>query len=66
MHSGTIVRRDIEQIYKGLYLETVCSFERFLEDLFLGLLVGRITHPSSSVVPRVTFTLPPSPDVPAY
>ena len=55
VYNGKIVRRDIEQIYKGLYLEAVCSFERFLEDLFLGLLVCRLKHPSSTVVPRVTF-----------
>lgn len=55
MYNGEIVRRDIEQIYKGLYLEVVCSFEHFLEDLFIRLLTGRCRHPSSSVVPRVTF-----------
>jgi len=37
---GIIVRRDIEQIYNGLYLDAVCSFERFIEGLFIGLLVG--------------------------
>ena len=52
---GIIVRRDIEQIYNGLYLDAVCSFERFLEVLFIGLLVGRFNHPSSHVIPRVTF-----------
>jgi len=50
-----IVRRDIEQIYNGLYLDAVCSFERFIEVLFIGLLVGRFNHPSSHVIPRVTF-----------
>lgn len=55
MYNGEIVRRDIEQIYKGLYLEAVCCFEHFLEDLFIGLLTGRFKHPSPSVVPRVTF-----------
>lgn len=52
---GTIVRRDIEQIYKGLYLEAVCCFERFIEDLFISLLVGRLRHTLSTIVPRVTF-----------
>jgi len=52
---GIIVRRDIEQIYNGLYLDAVCSFERFIEVLFIGLLVGRFNHPSSHVIPRVTF-----------
>ena len=55
MSKGIIVRRDIEQIYKGLYLEAFCSFERFIEDLFIGLLVGRLAHTSPQVIPRVTF-----------
>jgi len=55
MYNGEIVRRDIEQIYKGLYLDAVCSFEHFLEDLFIGLLTGRFKHPSSNIVPRVAF-----------
>jgi hypothetical protein len=53
LFDGTIVRRDIEQVYEGLYLEAITSFENFLESLFIGLLVGKITHSSSSVVPRV-------------
>jgi len=55
MYNRKIVRRDIEQIYTGLYIEAVCCFERFLEDLFIGILVGRLKHPLSNVVPRVTF-----------
>ena len=52
---SVIFRRDIEQIYNGLYLDAVCSFERFIEVLFIGLLVGRFNHPSPHVIPRVTF-----------
>jgi hypothetical protein len=55
MYDNKIVRRDIEQIYQGLYLEAVCSFERFIENLFIGLLVNRLKHPSSDIVPRITF-----------
>ncbi len=55
MNKGAIVRRDIEQIYNGLYLEVFCSFEQFIENLFIGLLVNRFNHPSSHVIPRVTF-----------
>jgi hypothetical protein len=55
INTRNIVRRDIDQIYRGLYLEAVCSFERFIEDLFIGLLVDRLKHPSPTVVPRVTF-----------
>lgn len=36
---GDIVRRDIEMLYSGLYLETCTSFERFLESLFIELLI---------------------------
>ena len=49
-----IVRRDIERVYEGLYLDAITSLENLIEGLFLGLLTGRIVH-SSSVVPRVTF-----------
>jgi hypothetical protein len=52
---NSIVRRDIELIYMGLYLEAVCSFERFVEEIFIGLLVGRISHSSPDVVARVHF-----------
>jgi len=58
LNTGVIVRRDIEQIYKGLYIDAVCSFENFLEDLFIGLLVGRYTPSSRHIVPRVKFTSP--------
>lgn len=52
---GTIVRRDIEQVYAGLYLEAVTSLERLIEDLFIGLLAGRIDRHSLGIVPRVSF-----------
>lgn len=55
MYKGIIVRRDIEQIYNGLYLKAFCSFEQFIETLFIGLLVNRFNHPSSRVIPRVSF-----------
>lgn len=50
-----IVRRDIEQIYTGLYMEVVTSLETLIEKLFIGLLVGNLIHRSSNVIPRVTF-----------
>ena len=53
--TGAIVRRDIEQIYAGLYLEAITSLERFIENLFIGLLVGRIAPASSEIVQRVSF-----------
>lgn len=48
-----VVRRDIEQVYEGLYMSSITSFENWIEDLFIGLLVGRLKHYSSSVAPRV-------------
>ena len=51
-----IVRRDIEQIYSGLYIDAVTSFERVIENLFLGLLVGTIYSKNKSVVARVRFS----------
>lgn len=38
-----IVRRDIEQVYAGIYLDAVTQFEMLLEQLFFGLLTGRIS-----------------------
>lgn len=43
MVNGSVVRRDIEQVYAGLYLDALTQFERMVETLFLGLLVGRLS-----------------------
>ena len=40
---GAIRARDINHIYGAVFLSAVTSFEGFLEDLFLGLLVGRLS-----------------------
>ncbi|MCX5885671.1 MAG: hypothetical protein NT096_07160 [Proteobacteria bacterium] len=55
LKSGVIVRRDIEQVYEGLFMGSITSLENWIENLFIGLMVGRIKHPSSLVVPRVSF-----------
>lgn len=52
---GVIVRRDIEQVYEGLFMGSITSLENWLENLFIGLMVGRIKHNSPLVVPRVSF-----------
>lgn len=52
---GIIARRDIEQVYEGLYMSSITALENWIENLFIGLLVGRLTHCSSSVIPRVSF-----------
>lgn len=49
------MRRDVEQVYAGLYLDAVTSLENVIEELFIGLLVGRIRSVQSNTVPRVTF-----------
>jgi hypothetical protein len=50
-----ILRKDIEQVYEGLFLEVVTSFEYFIEECFVGLLVGNIKHTRQSVQPKVSF-----------
>ncbi len=50
-----IVRRDLEQFYEGLFMSSMTYLENWIENLFIGLLVGKIKHHSSSVVPRVSF-----------
>lgn len=39
--------RDIHHIYEAVFLAAVTSFEGFLEDLFIGLLVGRLVGPTA-------------------
>jgi len=39
---GQIVRRDIEQVYAGVFLDAIVSFEALIEELFVGLLAGQV------------------------
>lgn len=55
LERGVIVRRDIEQVYEGLYISSITSLESWIENLFIGLMVGRIKHHSSLIIPRVSF-----------
>ena len=50
-----LVRRDVEQVYSGLFIEAMTSFEQLIEDLFLGLLTSRLNCTVRNVVPRVVF-----------
>ena len=52
---GNLVRRDLELVYAGLYLDAITFFENFIEDLFVRLLAGTAIHPSRLVVPRIAF-----------
>lgn len=54
--SGAIVRRDIEQVYAGLYMNAITSLEHVIENLFIGLLVGNLTARTTAVAPRVRFS----------
>jgi hypothetical protein len=53
--SKELVRRDIEQVYKGLYIDAFTSLEQSIETLFIGLLVGNIAPNSNQVRPKVMF-----------
>lgn len=48
-----IVRRDIESVYEGLFLRGVSAFEGFLEDLFVELVLGRVSFSRRKVAVRV-------------
>ena len=50
---GLLVRRDVERVYEGLYLDAITSLESAIEELFVRLLTGR--GAPSGIVPRVTF-----------
>lgn len=54
LRRGVIVHRDIEQVYEGLFMSSTTALENWIENLFIGLIVGRIKHPSPLVVPRVS------------
>ena len=53
--NGVIVRRDIEQVYVGLYMDCMTSLETVFEDLFVGLLSGRYFVSSRSNIALITF-----------
>lgn len=55
--SGHVSRHDVGLFYEGIFLRTVTSFEGLIEDLFVGLLTGRIL-PGRNVHPRVAFNSP--------
>jgi len=53
--NGDIVRRDIDQVYEGLFLGCITSLEAFIEDCFIGMLVGAIKHKKKYVKPKILF-----------
>ncbi len=53
--SGHLPRRDVERVYEGLFLSAITRFEVFVEELFLGLLAGKIAPDSCNAVLRAQF-----------
>jgi hypothetical protein len=53
--NNDLVHRDIYFVYYGLFLEVVTSFERFIEELFIGLLSNTYQHTLKSVKPKNIF-----------
>lgn len=53
--SKEIIKFDVEQIYSGLYLDAFVSLERYVEELFIGYLTGKMAPASRRVIPLVTF-----------
>jgi hypothetical protein len=52
-NQGFLVRRDVELVYEGLYLDCVTSFESSIEYLFIQILTGHVTL--REVTARVAF-----------
>ncbi|MBA4320704.1 MAG: hypothetical protein C0412_20105 [Flavobacterium sp.] len=50
-----VVMKDVEQVYKGLFLDAVAAFEEFFENLFIGLSTKKIKPGSSRVSLKVFF-----------
>ncbi|WP_457654152.1 hypothetical protein [Rhodocaloribacter sp.] len=50
---GLLVRRDVERVYEGLYLDAITSLEATIEDLFIRIITGRSLP--TEVVVRVSF-----------
>lgn len=48
-----LTRRDVELIYRGIFIDTCTSFERFLEDLFLGYLCKKYKPSTGNVITRI-------------
>lgn len=51
---GTVRRHEAEMLYCGLYVDSIVSFERFVEELFIGYLTCRYAA-GNGVTQRVIF-----------
>lgn len=54
--SGAILRRDVETVYEGLLLSIVTRFEVLLEELFFGLISGKVSASSCGATLRIAAT----------
>jgi hypothetical protein len=52
--NGDLTRKETEQIYGTLFLNAFIKFEDFIEEIFLGLVTGKIKSPK--VKPKVKIT----------
>lgn len=48
-----VLLTDVEAVYESLFLKATTGFENYLEDLFCGILHGRIQYRGSRVTPLV-------------
>ena len=56
---GRLSVADVEQVYTGLFLNIFTEFEALIEDLFIGLLTGKL-YTTSSENPRKLKIVPVS------
>lgn len=54
--NGNVDIVDVEQVYAGLFLDIFTEFESLIEELFLGLLVGKLYSPTQAIARKVKFT----------
>ena len=55
-HKNALLPTDVQQVYEALFVNAVTAFESFLEDLFIGLLVGGVATGQGRFSRRVTVT----------
>ena len=50
---GSLTRTDLEALYEGLFIGAIVEFERFVSDLFTGILLRKVAYSGRRVTPRV-------------
>jgi hypothetical protein len=55
-NSGDLSKKDIDRVYEGLFLSINATFEQFIDDLFIGLLVNGVGLQTArrDIVQRIT------------